>query len=175
MEKIGHSLSMGTKAIDGFFIHPSPTLERSEAFYETFWSYTTSVGAAPLEGIAAGVWAARSTAIVNAIQKHHIISEGLKRLAFVKKAFAGGYKHKFKPLEQFLTKNGLGTHAKHPKYTKQIEGYLEKLDISEFTSKQAKERLQKLENYIDKIIDKNPKTKLNDLNLKLDKFDASKF
>ncbi len=109
-------------------------------------------------------------------QLHHLISQGLKNTnAFVKKAIEGGFKIDGKmnltPIERFIAKYGVGRHAKHMKYTKQIDEFLNGLDISKYTPEQAKSLLQRLNDYIlDKII-KNPDTKINDLNLDLGNFE----
>nr|WP_299384838.1 RHS repeat-associated core domain-containing protein [Allomuricauda sp.] len=51
LDSFTNSFYTGSEAIDVFFIHPDPLVERSEEFHETFWEYTAAVGLAPLEAI----------------------------------------------------------------------------------------------------------------------------
>jgi len=108
-------------------------------------------------------------------QFHHLISRGLKNTnAFVQKAILGGFKidgiGNLTPLERFLSKYNTGVHAKHPKYTKQIDEYLNGLEINKFTPEKAKEFLEKINKHILKRIKENPSTKINDLGLDLKEF-----
>ncbi|MEW4925434.1 RHS repeat-associated core domain-containing protein [Algibacter sp. 2305UL17-15] len=111
--------------------------------------------------------------VVNELQRHHLIPESLEDIPFIRKAFKGGFEHKFKDLERYLKKNERGVHAKHTKYTNQIREYVEKLDMTKFNPQQAKERLEKLSEYVEGVIESNPNTKLNDLDLKLENFDPN--
>lgn len=106
---------------------------------------------------------------------HHIIPKSLKKASnFVKKAVNSGFtvdgKFNKTPLAKYFKSTGLGVHGKHTKYTAQISNYLDNQNIASFTDKQAATFLSQLNRYILKQIKDNPKTKLNDLDLKLDKF-----
>jgi len=106
---------------------------------------------------------------------HHLIPKSLAKASnFVKKAVAGGFsidgKMNLTPLAKYFKSTGLGVHAKHPKYTAQINNYLNGLDITGFTENTAATFLGELNDYILNRIKDSPKVKLNDLDLKLNEF-----
>ncbi len=114
----------------------------------------------------------------NGMQKHHIITDGLKtRNKFVMKAISGGWQigslKNLTPVERFLKKNNSGRHAKHKNYTKQIDDHLNTKNLKDFTSAEAGDYLDQLGGYIEQKI-KGSTKKLNDLDLELNKFEYQK-
>ncbi|MBT3802787.1 MAG: hypothetical protein HOG05_16690, partial [Bacteroidetes bacterium] len=118
--------------------------------------------------------ARRTAGFINKIEWHHVIPKNLKSNLVVKAAIRKGFDFEGKlankiPLEKYLYKNGSGTHGHSPKYDAQVLDEIEnfsKLNPN-FTDKDAYDFLNSTYNDIIKVIDENPKVKLNDLNLNL--------
>ena len=56
-------------------------------------------------------------------------------------------------------------HAYHPNYTERVRELLRNLDLRGLSGKKAREEVEKIADEIRKIVDSNPKTKFDDLNL----------
>jgi RHS repeat-associated protein len=136
------------------------------------WMYTKET---PLARIFA-----KTSNFVNSIDWHHIIPSTLKNEDVSQAAMRAGYQFEQKmgidgttgnkiPLEQFLKKNGKGTHGNAPKYDEQIKSAFKLFEknFKNYTDVQAKNFIDDLNSQIINAIDANPTVKLNDLHLNL--------
>ena len=118
----------------------------------------------------------RAAKVAHQLQIHHIIPKSLMKNDVLKRAIQGGYSIEGKSnkieLPQFLRADGQGTHAKHSKYTTQIQERLKEANNKgeADTEEKAKQFMEEMDEYIRKIIEDNPDTKVNDLDLRLDEF-----
>ena len=104
-------------------------------------------------------------------EQHHIIPKSLKGSDVVKAAKDGGFKIDGKgnkiSVDKFSKATGKGQHGKHPNYTEQIKNMLKK-EINRNQDKSPQKALDAVNKVISKaknMIENNPNTKINDLNL----------